>query len=235
MYMLAVPETLRHLEYVADRDLQEALIEFGRLPPDMASSQTVRLLYCSLLAELGRLDEAVERTQAVIDEDSANADAHHFLGCLFEELDAHEKAREHFLRTLELDRLAWEERPSRQRQELLDEIGRHVRATVEGLPDEFREGMTAVPILIEPLPENDLVEEGFDPRSLGVFEGPDHALRTSHDVQATTTRIILFAENLVSEFPEPEDFVEQIRITVLHEIGHYFGLDEDDMVRLGLN
>jgi len=49
------------------------------------------------------------------------------------------------------------------------------------------------------------------------------------------TRIVLFAENLALDFPDADDFEKQVRITVLHELGHYFGLDEDDMVRLGLD
>ena len=34
-------------------------------------------------------------------------------------------------------------------------------------------------------------------------------------------------------FPEPEELAEQIRITVLHELGHHFGLDEDRLDELG--
>jgi predicted Zn-dependent protease with MMP-like domain len=233
--MVDVAKTLRHLEQVADRNIDEAIAEISRLPPDLAAASALRLLQASLRAERGDLDEAVRLTRTVVVDEPNNPDGHHFLACLFEELDHPEKARDHFLTTLKLDRLAWQARPSTERQDLLDEVGRHVRSTVQRLPSQFREGMTAVPILIEPLPDDDLVEDGFDPRSLGVFEGPDHALRGSPDVHATTTRIVLFAENLAAEFPHPEDFADQIRITVLHEIGHYFGLDEDDMVRLGLD
>jgi predicted Zn-dependent protease with MMP-like domain len=49
------------------------------------------------------------------------------------------------------------------------------------------------------------------------------------------TRIVLYACNLLAEFPDPVDLQEQVEITVLHEVGHYFGLDEDDMERLGLD
>mgnify|MGYP005813335487 CR=1 FL=1 len=47
------------------------------------------------------------------------------------------------------------------------------------------------------------------------------------------TRIVLFTSNLLASFAD-DDLEEQVEITVLHEVGHYFGLDENDMVRLGL-
>jgi predicted Zn-dependent protease with MMP-like domain len=49
------------------------------------------------------------------------------------------------------------------------------------------------------------------------------------------TRIVLFVNNLLADFPRDPLLSEQIEITLLHEIGHYFNLDEDDMVRLGLD
>jgi predicted Zn-dependent protease with MMP-like domain len=52
---------------------------------------------------------------------------------------------------------------------------------------------------------------------------------------AAPTRIVLYACNLLAEFPEAEDLREQVEVTVLHEVGHFFGLDEDDLERLGLD
>ena len=49
------------------------------------------------------------------------------------------------------------------------------------------------------------------------------------------SRIVIFSSNLLVDFPDPEELAVQVEITVLHEVGHYFGLDEDDMERLGLH
>ena len=46
-------------------------------------------------------------------------------------------------------------------------------------------------------------------------------------------RITIFRIPLEEEFPDPADLEREIRITVLHEIGHYFGLDEDRLAELG--
>ena len=72
-------------------------------------------------------------------------------------------------------------------------------------------------------------------RALGLFEGPTHGETQAVDAAPIPTRIVVFADNLALDFPDPEDFADQVKITVLHELGHYFGLDEDDMVRLGLD
>ncbi|MGH0031592.1 MAG: metallopeptidase family protein, partial [Myxococcota bacterium] len=48
------------------------------------------------------------------------------------------------------------------------------------------------------------------------------------------TRVMLFKRNLEKICRDREDLVEQIQITVRHEIGHHLGLSEEDMERLGL-
>ena len=48
------------------------------------------------------------------------------------------------------------------------------------------------------------------------------------------TRIDLFTANLLASFPDSQRLDEEIEITLLHEIGHYFGLDEDEVEALGL-
>ena len=47
-------------------------------------------------------------------------------------------------------------------------------------------------------------------------------------------RILLFKKNLEKICRDAEDLIDQIQITVRHEVGHYLGLDEDDLERLGL-
>ena len=92
------------------------------------------------------------------------------------------------------------------------------------------ERLEHVPVVLEPRPSRDLVQDGFDPRALGLFEGPTDG---DSDTPAPT-RIVLFTSNLLVDFVEEEELREQIEITLLHEIGHFFNLDEDDLKRLGL-
>ena len=90
--------------------------------------------------------------------------------------------------------------------------------------------------MVEERPSEELVREGFDPRTLDLFENPDHGARNGGGTYVTPTRIVLYAANLAA-FVDPNDEEElaaEIEVTLLHEIGHYFGLDEEELEKIGL-
>ena len=122
-----------------------------------------------------------------------------------------------------------------QGRELEDLIVNAAEETVAGLPQAFRERLEGVPILVAPRPDEELVREGFDPRALGLFEGPTSAEHEGNEASDMPTRIVLFAANLLAESVDEEQLKAEVATTVLHEVGHYFGLEEDDMERLGLD
>ena len=78
------------------------------------------------------------------------------------------------------------------------------------------------------------LQDGIKPDTLGLFVGPEFAY------EETTTlplppQIILFLENLWDLAEADEEFFrEEVRTTYLHELGHYLGLDEDDLFDRGL-
>ena len=114
-----------------------------------------------------------------------------------------------------------------------DELERIASATLAELPANIRAKLENVPIMIDSVPSEDIVEDGYDPRMLGFFQGvpmPD-----DHSAQPSVTNILLFKTNLERSAVDEEHLAEEIRITVLHETAHYFGLDEDDLVALGLD
>jgi predicted Zn-dependent protease with MMP-like domain len=114
-----------------------------------------------------------------------------------------------------------------------DELERIALATLAELPSKIRELLERVPILIHEHASEELVDDGIDPRLLGLFQGtpmPDDGT-----AQPTVTNILLFKANLERVAVDAEHLAEEIRITVLHETAHYFGLDEDDLVALGLD
>ena len=57
--------------------------------------------------------------------------------------------------------------------------------------------------------------------------------RSSLDPPLLPDKITIFAEPLLEDFPDPEELREEIRLTVLHEIAHYFGMDEEEIEDLG--
>lgn len=177
-------------------------------------------------------ESAVKLLDALLIDYPDFADAHYARALACEEVEDFEGMRRHFLEVLRLDAEADAALGVGSEAEL-DFIEQAAEDAIAGVPEQFRELLRGVPIVLEPRPHVDLVSEGFDPRSLGLFEGLEHAHQAGGDHRAPT-RIVLFHANLLADFPDPEALVEEIEITLLHEIGHFFGLDEDDVERLGL-
>jgi len=114
-----------------------------------------------------------------------------------------------------------------------DDLEQIALATLGELPPPIHEKLERVPILIDDLPSEALVADGIDPRLLGLFQGtpmPDDGA-----LAPTVTNILLFRKNLQRACVDAEHLAEEIRITVLHETAHYFGLDEADLEALGLD
>ena len=110
-----------------------------------------------------------------------------------------------------------------------------VAATQRRLPPEVRTPARDVPVHYEKLPAADLLEEGFESDILGLFTGSAHGEELDHDSPAPP-QIILYLENLWDFAGEDlEIFRDEVRLTYLHELGHYLGWDEDEVAARGLD
>jgi predicted Zn-dependent protease with MMP-like domain len=78
------------------------------------------------------------------------------------------------------------------------------------------------------------VAAGVDPRLLGLFHGTPHAYQASVGAAPAVTEIVLFRRNIERVAADAETKRDEVRTTLLHEAGHFFGLDEADLARLGL-
>jgi predicted Zn-dependent protease with MMP-like domain len=100
-----------------------------------------------------------------------------------------------------------------------------VARALRSLPPGLQAAVRNIEIAVEE-------EHPDDPDLFGLYEGvplPDRG-----DWAGTMPdRIRIFRRPLVESFPDPRELEEEIRITVLHELGHYFGLDEDELDNLG--
>jgi predicted Zn-dependent protease with MMP-like domain len=104
-----------------------------------------------------------------------------------------------------------------------------VTATQRSLPPELRPLALAVPVHYEGLPGEDVLDDGFPDDILGLFSGDSHGSEFAHD-QPAPPQILLYLENLW-DYAEADVaiFREETRLTYLHELGHYFGWDEDEL------
>ena len=107
---------------------------------------------------------------------------------------------------------------------------REVRTLRRKLSPEIARHADGIPVVCFPAPTREMVEdEGIEPDLLGLFVGP--ALDEAGGLDdPLPPEILLFLENLWDYAEEdPEIFREEVRRTYLHELGHYLGLEEDDM------
>ena len=92
----------------------------------------------------------------------------------------------------------------------------HVRRALDSLPPELAKGLENVAVVVED-------EHPEEPDLLGLFE----------ELPYMPAKITIYRLPLEESFPDPGELEEEIRITVLHELAHYFGIDEERLGELG--
>ena len=109
-----------------------------------------------------------------------------------------------------------------------------VAATVNSLPPPVRVKAQRLPVTYERLPNAALQRDGIADDTMGLFVGeafPDSA----GGIGPLPAQIILFLENIWDEAGQDEEiYREEVRTTLVHELGHYLGLGEDDLDERGL-
>lgn len=93
----------------------------------------------------------------------------------------------------------------------------HVRRALDSLPPEFGRALDNIAVVVED-------ENAAEPDLYGLFEGGGDYI---------PDKVTIYRLPLEGDFRDPDQLEQEIRITVLHELGHYFGLDEDRLGELG--
>jgi len=101
----------------------------------------------------------------------------------------------------------------------------HVRAALDELPPHLAAALTNVAVVVE-------TENPDDPDLFGLYHGVPLPERGDMAGMPPDT-ISIYRIPLEESFPDPDELRDEIRITVLHELAHYFGLDEDRLAELG--
>jgi predicted Zn-dependent protease with MMP-like domain len=99
-----------------------------------------------------------------------------------------------------------------------------VTAALEEIPDELRAGMQNVAIIVD--------DESPPGRLYGLYEGVPLTQRGTY-AGARPDRITLFLSTICQSARTPEDLAQRVRVTLLHEVGHHFGLGEARLRALG--
>ena len=110
-----------------------------------------------------------------------------------------------------------------------------VEGTLAALPAPLRDRAQAVPVTLERRPNADQCGDGVEADTLGLFVGPEFSDEGS-TVLPLPPQILLFLENIWEQAEgDQAAFCDEVRLTYMHELGHYLGLDEDDLFERGLD
>jgi predicted Zn-dependent protease with MMP-like domain/Flp pilus assembly protein TadD len=225
-------ELLRGVGYSQLGEHENAIEAFGRaldLDPDHGEAQLERALS---RFELGHFDLARRDFERLTREFPDDAWSVHYLGLIAERQGREAEAEALFARARKLSPDDFPP-PVKLSTEAFD---RAVKESIEALPEHARPHLANVIITVEPIPGDDEIREGLSPTILGVFSGtPIDERNPTEAGHHQTARITLYQRNLERFARDREELLEEIRITVLHEVGHLLGLDEDELYERGLD
>jgi predicted Zn-dependent protease with MMP-like domain len=109
-----------------------------------------------------------------------------------------------------------------------------VTAAQNQLPTTVRAVARAVPVCYESRPDSALIADGLEADLLGLFVGDEHGVELG-EAQPLPPQILLFLDNIwdLAEADE-SNYRAEVRLTYLHELGHYLGWDEAEIAQRGL-
>ena len=113
-----------------------------------------------------------------------------------------------------------------------EEFERVVAKALDGLPEEVARHLDNIAVVVEEEPsDEDLLDAGLDPETetmFGVYQGVALTERSVYD-SALPDRIVIYRQPLLDECRDRVELIREIQDTVVHEIGHFFGLGEEDL------
>ncbi len=106
-----------------------------------------------------------------------------------------------------------------------------VEETLDSLPQEFRKRIRNVAVLVEDVPPNQPSPKSGQQRRLllGVFQGVPMTKKSTFDLPTGPDHVVLYQQNIEAVCSTGAEVREQIRLTVIHELGHYFGMSEEQL------
>jgi len=123
----------------------------------------------------------------------------------------------------------WPRRVKRFSQEQFEEL---VGEALDGLPDQIRNWLDNVAVIVAEAPTPDqLARAGLRPGAMlfGLYQGVPKTRRGVTYGETLPDKIVIFQRPIERLFRTREEVREQVRRTVLHEVGHHFGLDEEEL------
>jgi predicted Zn-dependent protease with MMP-like domain/Flp pilus assembly protein TadD len=186
------------------------------------------------LFELSRLDEARDALLQAERAEPGDAAVQHHLGLVAERRGDAKEARRRFEKARRLDPDGFPA-PIRLSQAEFDAA---VEQAFAELPEKVRAYLANVAVTVEELPaDDDLLasDPPLSPTILGLFRGPAYGAGGADPWTHLPSAIVLFQRNLERFARSRDELAEEIAVTLVHEVGHFLGLDEDELYERGLD
>jgi tetratricopeptide (TPR) repeat protein len=183
--------------------------------------------------ELSRFEEARRDFTALLDDAVSGASAHHHLGLLLEREGRAAEAERHLARARELAPEDFPPPVPMGREEFREAVAR----AVAELPPDMRRDLAGVPVAAEELPAPEDLQGGEPPLSpaiLGLFRGPPLGEPCGLEEPSPCRSVVLYRRNLQRATRTKEELLLQVRVTLLHEVGHLRGEDDGELAARGL-
>lgn len=217
-----------------DGDLEGALRYYRQASDSDPERMDAAVALGVALFHLGRFVSAQQCFELVTVEDPEIAEAWHYMGLLalrarkvpLAEIffaRAHEREPQRWLKPTFLD-------PSKI-EEILNEI-------FGELPKDIQRALKDVAVILDDQVPEELIHSSsppLDPLALGLFDGIPLPEQGSEGAPTDVNRILIFSDNIALMAADEAKLREELAITLKHEIGHYLGLDEDDLAARGLD
>jgi predicted Zn-dependent protease with MMP-like domain/Tfp pilus assembly protein PilF len=206
-------------------------------PPDVPlGDPALALEIADIYLALGDAAVARERLRALTEANPDLGDAWHALGCAAADLGDDAEMRGAWKRAWLLDAAPRADAEQEREDQLPEaEVASIAEQALAELPERARELLRDVPIVVAELPAEADVDGGLDPRALGLFSGTAYPDMPHVGGQPGLTQIVLFRRNLERVAASRDELRDEVRTTLLHETGHFFGMDEADLEGVGLD
>jgi predicted Zn-dependent protease with MMP-like domain len=222
--------------YEGDTETARPLLDWAVEHDAGGAEAKMGLGACEFLAL--EIEPAEERLEEVIEEDPEWAAGHFWLARLTEwkarwDASLAHDAERGFARAARLDPEGFPV-PLHLSEKEFDAV---LEEAIGGLPQRIAEELEDVSVVVDAYPHETLFGGGDEepgPDLLGLYQGPSRLERSNLDTGTLPGVIHLFQRNLELTCATREELVEEIRDTLLHEVGHFLGMEEEDLEELDL-